>query len=183
MLLPSSMLADVVFLNRSLNNSQSYSRKYSGAVLSCHLIQSRSPLGLTPTSWTCVSGTTDVLKDVEIKAYFHCSVVELSVGVICSSVPHLPALFRQQRLGLSRIRSALYHLVHGSSQQSKRSSDLPLHEYECVTEESKSENFKVNTEVLGSIQGYVLSMAQYKQSSFRFFCITAPSKDEELTRS
>ena len=79
----------------------------------------------------------------------------MSVGVICGSLPHLPSLFRRYSLNLSHVSSVIHLLFHGYKTESRKSSELPLNDFDRVNSDSTDKKVQVETQVLGSIQGYV----------------------------
>lgn len=85
---------------------------------------------------------------------FGLAVVEVSVGVICSSVPHIPALFRRHGPRLSHISSWLHGFLCGWRLRPKKNPGLSLHH--CKQSNPNTAplpRMQVNTQVLNSIQG------------------------------
>lgn len=107
---------------------------------------------------SCVSSSSAELAQFLIEAYanlIYGRAVEMSTGVICGSVPFSLALIRRHSIQFSRIPSLLYKFVVRISTKNKRSSDLPLYDFDRVgSKESKRQDPKVKSKVLGSIQGY-----------------------------
>ena len=88
--------------------------------------------------------------------------MEMAVGVICSSVPHLPPLFRHHKIQVSKVGHWLSGLLSSHKMRLKDSSDLPLNEIPSSNPKTpESQRMKVETRVLGSIQGYVLDLTPY----------------------
>ena len=82
------------------------------------------------------------------------SVVEVTIGVICGSVPNLPALFRLLAPSLSCITEPLLGLLCGS--RSKKSYELPRHILGgCDSRPKTPWRRQVETHVLASNQGLV----------------------------
>ena len=84
----------------------------------------------------------------------HRSVVEGTIGVICGSVPHLPAYFRRHSAKISRIADLLQRVRSGyrtgyKKRYEKQSLDVGNH----GLKESTPNDPRVETRVLGSIQG------------------------------
>ena len=145
---------------KTLTLYKRHRRQYSGPLLSCHLrVKSWLHLEYTTDRVSCVSISSAKLAQLLIEAYVNLlygRVVELSTGVICGCVPFFPALIRRHNIQFSRIPSLLYKFVMRTSTKSKCSSDLPLHVFDRVdSKDSKPQDPKVETRVLGSIQGYV----------------------------
>jgi hypothetical protein len=87
-------------------------------------------------------------------------VVEMSVGVICGSVPWLPALVKRYK-PFSRVASMIRLLHPNSWAASKKSSELSPGKFDRVGSNSSTpEKMRVETRVLGSIKGYVYVFAQ-----------------------
>ena len=84
------------------------------------------------------------------------SIVEASIGVICSSVPHLPALFHRLAPTLSHINHWIYGLLCSWKTKLQTNSELPRHDRSGFNLEATAPpRMQVNSKVLGSIQGYV----------------------------
>ena len=82
-------------------------------------------------------------------------VVEINIGVICGSVPHLASLFRRHKLNLGAASSLRRLLFRKSRKSSRKSSDFVLDNYNRVNSNvSAPQNVRIETKVLGSMQGY-----------------------------
>lgn len=80
------------------------------------------------------------------------SVVELTLGIICGSVPYLPALFRQSSARFSP--AARLRDLHSKYWTRLRSSDSErLHHDQSSLKKPEQKNIQVETNILGSIQG------------------------------
>ena len=89
--------------------------------------------------------------------YLHChSVVEASIGVICSSVPHLPALFRRHASDFSHISHLLHGLLCSWRTRLNKRRDLPLHDSSGTKSKAiTSQRIQVGTPILELAQGFV----------------------------
>ena len=84
------------------------------------------------------------------------SVTEASVGVICSSVPYLPALFRHHGAHILHTSHWLYGLLCGWKSRLKKSPELALHHCRYSNPRATAlPRMQVDAQVLNSIQGYV----------------------------
>lgn len=82
------------------------------------------------------------------------SVVEATIGVICGSVPHLPAYFRRHSAKFSSIANLLQRIRFGYRAGSKESHEKqPLGVGNPGSKESTPQHHQVETDVLGTIQG------------------------------
>ena len=76
------------------------------------------------------------------------------MGVICGSVPHLPAYFRRHSAKFSRIANLTKRIRSGYRIGSKkRHVKEPLEVGNPGSRESTPQNHQVETEVLGTTQG------------------------------
>ena len=83
--------------------------------------------------------------------------IELSTGVVCGSIPHLPPVFRRYKPELARAGSLFFLLFRSSDSVPKERSDLPLHEIASgISDPYAVHNGRIETKVLGSIEGYVI---------------------------
>ena len=84
------------------------------------------------------------------------SVVEDVLGVICSSVPYLPALFRRHSPKISHITYLLRRLLWSRESKAKERYDLPLRENDNLDPDViHAPNVQVETHVIGSVKGCV----------------------------
>ena len=82
------------------------------------------------------------------------SVVEATIGVICGSVPQLPAYFRRHSAKFSRIANLRQRIRSGYRNGFKKSYvNRRLDAGNPGPKESTPQNHQVETEVLGTIQG------------------------------
>ncbi|KAK0516237.1 hypothetical protein JMJ35_000840 [Cladonia borealis] len=82
------------------------------------------------------------------------ALVEMSVGVICGSVPHLSPIVRRYKPKMSNFGSLFHSLFRSSKSRSKKSSGLPLHDVQQLgSNPSAMPKGQIETKVLGSIQG------------------------------
>jgi hypothetical protein len=92
-------------------------------------------------------------------------VVEVSIGVICGSVPWLPALVKRYN-PFSRLASMIRVLRPSNWATSQKSSELLPGNFDRVSSDSATaENRRAETRVLGSIQGYVYVLVQLHSGS------------------
>ena len=85
---------------------------------------------------------------------FHRSVVEATVGVICGSVPYLPAYFRRHSAKFPAVTHILQRIGSGYRSRFKRKHvKQPLVVGDLGSKETTPRKLQVKTEVLGSIQG------------------------------
>ena len=92
--------------------------------------------------------------------------MEMALGVICSSVPHLPPLFRHHAAHFSRLSHWLHSLLPSYKEELRDTRDLPLHGLSNSKHKaSEPQKMKVETRILGSIQGYVWNLFVYSWPS------------------
>ncbi|KAL2050957.1 hypothetical protein ABVK25_008856 [Lepraria finkii] len=81
------------------------------------------------------------------------AVVEAAIGVVCGSVPHLPAFFRRHSPKFSRVTHLLQELRSSYRIRSKKSYEKQPHSIRKYKPKEKiSQKLQVETEILGSIQ-------------------------------
>ena len=91
--------------------------------------------------------------------------MEVTIGVICGSVPNLPALFRRHAPGLSRITDSLLGLLFHCGSRSKKSYELPRHVISGFNSRPKTPwRRQVETDLLVTTQGFVLPSFVTSQS-------------------
>lgn len=84
----------------------------------------------------------------------HQSIVEATVGVICGSVPYLPACFRRHSAKFSFITRFLQVIRSGYRSRLKRQQmDQQLDVGDLGSKQTAPRMLQVEAEVLGSIQG------------------------------
>lgn len=79
----------------------------------------------------------------------------MTIGVICSSIPHLPPLIRRHGPSISHITHFVRKLLTSYRIKPRRNSESPFHASEPKADTPTPQKAQLETHVLGSMKGCV----------------------------